>query len=422
VANRRAVITAITLTTTGIMPVFLTGSMAVQIRHSLALTKTELGIAVAAFFAAATLTSLLAGRIVGRLGAATTMTVIAGFALTMDGAVALGARSPLGLILLLGAAGLANGAMQPAVNLYLSERVDQRRQGLAFGIKQAAIPLSTLLGGLAVPAIALTVGWRFGYALAIAVGITGVVLLARDPARRSPRSAPTSAPAGSVPDPTSAIGHGTARTSVALATRPLLLLAIGMALGSGAANALGAFLVTSAVSSGIAPGVAGLLAAAGSATGLCARIGAGALADRYGSRHLRAVAAMLGIGALGYLGLASHERMLLLPATMVAYGAGWGWNGLFNLSIVRAYPGAAARATGITQAGAYVGGIIGPLGVGILASHLPFTTVWFVLAATAVAAGVTVLSGSRLLDRHVARRAFAHQTSSDARPEQLTAR
>ncbi|MST35344.1 MFS transporter, partial [Acidimicrobiaceae bacterium USS-CC1] len=69
------------------------------------------------------------------------------------------------------AGGLANGAMQPAVNLLLARTVDDRRQGLAFGVKQAAIPTSTLLSGLAVPALALTVGWHVAYLVAAGLAL-----------------------------------------------------------------------------------------------------------------------------------------------------------------------------------------------------------------------------------------------------------
>ena len=69
--------------------------------------------------------------------------------------------------------GLANAVSHPAANLSLAREVPAGRQGLSFGIKQAAIPVATLLAGLAVPTIAVTLGWRWafagGAALALAV-------------------------------------------------------------------------------------------------------------------------------------------------------------------------------------------------------------------------------------------------------------
>src|SRR5829696_7279082 len=56
-------------------------------------------------------------------------------------------------------AGLANAVSHTAANLSLAREVPASRQGLSFGIKQAAIPVATLLAGLAVPTIAVTLGW-----------------------------------------------------------------------------------------------------------------------------------------------------------------------------------------------------------------------------------------------------------------------
>jgi 4-diphosphocytidyl-2-C-methyl-D-erythritol kinase len=46
----------------------------------------------------------------------------------------------------------------------LARRVEVARRATAFAVKQSAIPAAMLLGGLAVPALALTVGWRWAFA------------------------------------------------------------------------------------------------------------------------------------------------------------------------------------------------------------------------------------------------------------------
>ena len=52
---------------------------------------------------------------------------------------------------LLAVAGLANAVNQPAINLFMADQVPLDRQGLAFGIKQSAIPGAILVSGLALP-------------------------------------------------------------------------------------------------------------------------------------------------------------------------------------------------------------------------------------------------------------------------------
>ena len=64
----------------------------------------------------------------------------------------------------------ANALGQLASNAALARHVPAHRQGLSFGVKQAAIPVSTLLAGAAVPTIALTAGWRWAFVAAAGGG------------------------------------------------------------------------------------------------------------------------------------------------------------------------------------------------------------------------------------------------------------
>ena len=42
-------------------------------------------------------------------------------------------------------------------------------RSLAFGLKQSSVPLATFLSGLAIPFVALTLGWRWAFVLAAAL-------------------------------------------------------------------------------------------------------------------------------------------------------------------------------------------------------------------------------------------------------------
>ncbi|HVM41534.1 MAG TPA: MFS transporter, partial [Acidimicrobiia bacterium] len=176
----------------------------------------------------------------------------------------------------------------------------------------------------------------------------------------------------------------------------LRVLAVAGGLGAAPANTLGAFLVASAVDAGMAEGAAGLLFAAGAVTGLAARVAGGVVTDRMGrSDALPTVGWMLAGGALGFGLLAAHTTTLAVPGTLLAYGLGWGWPGLFNLSVVSRHAEAPAAATGVTQTGIYLGAVTGPLVFGVLADHLGFAWGWaFSLAATLTAA-VTVSAVAR---------------------------
>ena len=180
---------------------------------------------------------------------------------------------------------------------------------------------------------------------------------------------------------------------------PLILLALGIGLGSAAANPLGAFTVESAVSAGTEVGVAGLLLALGSAAGVAVRVVAGYLADKMNSGRLRLVAGMLGVGTAGFVLLASGAIPLLVLGVVLAFAAGWGWPGLFNFAIVRTNPRAPAAATGITQTGASSGAAAGPLAFGFVVEGSSFGTAWLLYGALALVAAVTILVGRHMLLR-----------------------
>lgn len=368
-------------------PVFLVGAVAVQMRHSLHFGAGTLGTVVALYYLGAALSSAALGRMVEAVGGLRTMRIacLASAALLL--LIATAARSVMTLAVLMVAAGVSSAAMQPAANLFISRRMPLERQGLAFGIKQSAVPLTTSLAGLSVPVFALTVGWRWAFvvagALAAAVG-AAVPLLAGHPsgARRKVGGRPR-------PEWT---GAGT-----------LWVLAGGFGLGLAAASAMTAFLVSSSVTSGMSRGTAGLLVAAGGAAAVAGRILSGRMADRRGADHLPTVAVMLGIGASAYLLLAlvTADRLtyLYLPVVLVVFGVGWGWNGLFNFAVVRDYPHEPAWATGITQTGGRLGGVVGPFLFGQLVSHGSYTLAWAAAGGACVAAAGVLMLGRRALRR-----------------------
>jgi MFS family permease len=182
------------------------------------------------------------------------------------------------------------------------------------------------------------------------------------------------------------------------------LLALGIGLGSTAATPLGAFIVESSVTAGLRVETAGLLLALGSAVNIVVRVAFGHLADRMSGGRLRLVAAMLGIGVVGFALLATGESALIVPGVLLAFGAGWGWPGLFNFAVVKTSPGAPAAATGITQTGASGGAALGPLVFGLVAEVSSYDVAWLGSGVMALAALVAILAGRRMLlrDHHPA--------------------
>ena len=217
------------------------------------------------------------------------------------------------------------------------------------------------MSGLALPLLAIPLGWQASFAICALAPLAVGLAIPRDGASRAVERA--------------------GRPS-----RALVLTAVGAALATGGPCALGAYLVASAVDVGIAEGTAGLLAALGSALSLAVRILLGARADRRAAYGLEAVVVLLLAGSVGFALMASDAVAPFVGGALVAFALGWGWPGLFNLAVVhsnRANPGAAS---GVSQTGIYLGAGLGPAVFGALYSEFGYDAAWLAVAASTVLA------------------------------------
>ncbi len=356
---------------------FLFGGLAVQISSELDLSDSAKGQVVFGYFAVSALSSAWSGRMTERFGPQMLMRAAAAFAATSSLTVA-SARSFGWIFAAVAIGGLSNALAQPAANALVVYHVDASRRGFALGVKQAAIPTATLVAGLAVPTVGLTVGWRWAF-----VGASSIALAA----------------ALSIPSTSGTIDTRSKAKLQRGTLMPLIVLATGSCLGAGVANVLGAFTTSSAVDAGISPGAAGGLLAGASALGLGLRLLSGWLADRRDGGHVTAVGFMLIGGGVGVVGMASDQSLILVLGTLLAFGSGWSWPGVFNLAVVSFYTRTPAAATGVTQTGSYAGGAIGPLMMGFMVEQLGYDWAWLMVAIAAVVGGVTILQSRKLLAR-----------------------
>jgi MFS family permease len=374
--------------------VFLVGGLSVQIREDLGFGESALGALVAVFFGAGALGAAVAGRLVHRAGAVPSMRMGAAVAVACLLAIAGFARSLPVLLGCLIVGGFGNILSQLGSNAVIASRVRVGRQGLAFAAKQSSIPLATLLGGLAVPAIALTAGWRWAYVAGAGLALVALVsVLPGAGVRPRERAAP---PAGPLP------------------LVPLSLLAAAGGLGAASGGQIGAFLVASAVDVGMGPDQAGVLLAVVSACILVTRLVMGLVADRMGGGFFELVAAMLALGALGFALLTGRSMSPFVIGAVLAGIAAWGWPGLFNLAVVAYDRNLAAMATGVTQTGVYLGAVGGPILFGMVAERASFRAAWLLAAAVSLlAAGMMLVGRSRLRRAAALRPAMARECPAD---------
>jgi len=376
---RRASLVAVLATTGGLLAVFVTSALAPQLERDVHVTEATLGAAVAVFFATGSVAAPFCGPLADRVGSVRMMRAALVLAALVLTGVAVAVHGATGLVVALAIGGLSNGAIQPSANRYVSRLAPLDRQGLAFGIKQAAIPAAILLSGLAVPAAVYVTDWRSIY-LGAAVVTAAVAVTIRRPAQGR-RAAAVRATVAHEPLP---VGR-------------LVVLAAGWGLASAGANALGAFFVLSAVHVGFSQVVAGLLAAAGSVVSIAVRIGAGSLADRSAGNGLGLVAGMCAVGSVGVGLLAGGSPWVYAAAPVLGYGLGWGWAGLLNYAVVRTHASRPGRASGLAQAGASAGACSGPLLFGVVATHTGYAAAWLTAGALLLLAVGFVLVGRRML-------------------------
>ena len=359
----RGVIPAFVTTTAAMLPGFLLAAFAVQIRDEIELSLTGLGVLIGIFFGTAAVVSPSMGRVAERVGWANGLrlaAVCAAISLAGSGWLA---DSTLVLGVFAGVGGASSSLGQIASNLAVARCVKLSRQGLVFGLRHASVPAAAFLAGAAVPTIALTVGWRWGFRGAVLLALISLVTIPRHET-------------GHVVNP----ARETAEPAMRRPTTPLpmlIVLAVAVGLGTGGVDTVGSFIVTYSVDSGISEDSAGLLLAVGSLIGLVVRIVAGWLIDRMQGADLTAVAVMITTGAVGIVLLNSGGRVGLFAGALLAFTAGWGWAGLFTFAVVKDNPDAPAAASGITQTGKYLGAALGPPVFGSIADRVSFTAAWW---------------------------------------------
>ncbi|MBC9732809.1 MFS transporter [Nocardioides marmotae] len=352
--------------------------LAPYLKDDLGLGPAGVGAIATSGYFGALVTSRRAGRLSDRFGPERMIAV--GLVLMAAGA-GLTALAPVpalfyAAVLLLG---FGYGTINPATSV-LSNPRSPRRRALAMSIKQSGVPVGGVAAGIALPALAESLGWRSAMALAGALCLLIAAWAGVAGARRiRTHAAVVVRPAAIAEQPLEEgsrlrLPHG---------------LGYGLLMG-GTQIALFSMLTTYLVEGrDLAPQAAGLGASALLLGGILGRPVWGILSDARPGRRVEMLQVVALVGALGVTAMVVVPGWSLLPV-LVGVGVGAaGWNGVYIAAIAEAAPGQVGAAAGAGLMLINVGAVTIPLLVGIVVQQVDsWPAAWMVGATLCLLAAI----------------------------------
>ena len=347
-------------------------SIAPLIRDSLHLSVVQAGSFVSAYYVGPVLMSLPAGWIADRWGVRGAM--VAGQALIALGLLAASAATSFATLLpIMVVAGAGYGMLNPTTAKAVMSWFPRRQRATVIGIKQMGLPLGGALGALAMPPVALVLGWRGAIRLSAgAIGALALLtwLLYRDP-----------------PEPDAAVAGAPAESAWrVLGNRDLWLVALSTLVYAGVQTVLMAFLVLYLTGNLRLPLVtAARYLVLAQVAGMTGRVAFGILSDRVFGGRRRVVLVIAGVGsatcALAAALTGPDRGLSLLAPLAVAFGFfAIGWNGVHQpLMAELAGPRAAGTAVGLGLAVSSAGVTLCPPLFGLVVERAGFATAWTLL-------------------------------------------
>src|SRR5262245_28510222 len=378
----------------GSMSALAVAPLAPFLLDALGLSRVQAGLFLPAVYLGGVLMSLPAGWLTERFGVRWPLAI----GLTVSGsAVAAGALAPalLALLALLVVGGFGFSILNPTTGRAVFDWFPARERGLAMGIKQAGLTLGGIASALALPPLAVALGWRAALAAAGLVSLACAALVAatyRD------------TPAG----PAIPLGDRARLTDLApVVRRPgvIVVLACGLVLGITQSSVLAYLALFARETFGMSSVEAARLLAMAHLGGVAGRLGWGAVSDRaFEGRRRPGLTLNALVGAAGFALFALGNPVPPLVAVGVALVAGmgaFGWVGLY-FALMAEIGGArfAGLMTGLSVIFAWGGVLVGPPLFGALVEALDsYRAGWLALAALAMAVAAVLPRLSPLVRR-----------------------
>lgn len=378
-----------------ITPVLL-GVLSVQAQADIGVTNQELALCVTGFWACTAIGAAVGAGYADRAG--WRRAAVIGLALCFVGQLGIAASPSMAVLMAsLALGGVAYGIVAPTSNVVLAREIPPRLHGVALGVKQSAGPVAGLVAGLAVPVVALTIGWRWAFVMVALVPLAATAISAigwsRRPAVRVERR--DESPTRTVPQDGSSTRAGSVSDAADPPSLSIIRITIAAGLGTLSIGVLTTFSVQTLVRSGVEVATAGLIIAVSSLASVLVRLGAGWLTDRRGSDGLIPGGLMIGLGAVGLVAIASGSTAATVAGTLLAFCGAWGWPALLLLGVMTYHPRDTGRASGRFQIGTAIGAASGPALFAFVSDLTSFTVGWLVVAGLTGVSSLLVLHAAR---------------------------
>ena len=346
--------------------------LAAELIAEFGVDRWQVGALVTAMTISGALISPSVGTLTDRIGArrATVVTLLAA-----GGALVAMSVSPVFALVAFFAlvGGIGQAIANPATNKLISMHVPPGERGVITGVKQSGVQAGTFLGGLLLPVITLSLGWRWAIAVfglaALAGGLWALVSLPADLTVETDS------------------GLGSTRERMPPVIRSLAVY--GFLLGF-AGTAIFTYLPLYAEESlGYSASVAGYVVAFVGSVGVVGRIGWGRLSERSlgAMRSLRIISVLSAVSALLLVAAETAPWVVWVAALATGLSAS-SWNAVGMLAIIQSVPTRrAGRGSGVVLAGFLLGLGLGAPAFGYSVDRLDtYVPGWFAIAAVFLSA------------------------------------
>ncbi len=354
----------------GAIPQIISGPLAPYLRLDLGISSSELGLGLSLSAVPAVVLSVWGGRMTDRIGgiAIGRLTCICSglFVVALSQA-----PSTAWFVATLAAAGFLRVLSEPSSSRILVDLLARTPRVLAFGIREASLPLLVLVSTAVLPVFGDWLGWRTVFAASSIVAVAGLWLLLGPVRPRGQAGTPDSAPNPATPVPAQQPESPSGDVA-----------SLGLRFYGGAALLMfnlvvfNSFASLSFVDSGASADAAAALVAASAGGTVLMRIGCAHAVTRRGLNARSTLAAMAAAAVVGYLAMATGNSALMLVGIPVGYLAGWGWTPLLYSHITVGREQSTGMITGVVSTLFAAAAIAGPVAAGWAGEQLGWSAVW----------------------------------------------